>query len=160
MVELTAEMKDALQVPEKGGSLVYLATASRDGTPNIAPMRYVATWSDEKILIADMFQGKTKVNLKENHRATISICHPTAEEDRWYAFEGPTIDVEYGDDFEWYGVETAAILEAWGDWEEKEPPEGVADDLAYTKGAQRGVVVMHVEDAYATEPGRTGEPIL
>ena len=160
MVTLTSEMKDALRVPEKGGSLVYLTTASRDGTPNIAPMRYVATEGDDKILIADMFQGKTKTNLKENHRAVISICHPVESEGRWYAFEGPTIDMEFGDEFKWHGVHSTEILEEWGNWEEKEPPRGVDEDLAYTKAAQRGVVVMHVESVYTTKPGQTGEKLL
>ena len=52
MVKFTDEMKDALRVPGKGGSLIYMATSSIDGKPNIAAMRFVATHGDDKILIS------------------------------------------------------------------------------------------------------------
>jgi predicted pyridoxine 5'-phosphate oxidase superfamily flavin-nucleotide-binding protein len=80
MVKFTKEMKDALRVPGKGGSLIYLCTSSRGGNPNIAAMRFVATHMDDKILIADMFLLKTKANIKENPNVAVTICHPLDEE--------------------------------------------------------------------------------
>jgi len=47
MVKFTKEMREALRVPGKGGSLIYLCTSSRDGNPNIAAMRFVATHMDD-----------------------------------------------------------------------------------------------------------------
>ena len=55
MVKLTDEMKEGLRVPGKGGSLIYLATSSADGKPNIAAMRYIDTYKDDKLLVSDMF---------------------------------------------------------------------------------------------------------
>ena len=75
MVKLTNEMKEGLVVPGKGGSLIYLATSSLDGKPNIAAMRYIDTYKDDKLLVADMFLLKTKANLKENPECIIAIWH-------------------------------------------------------------------------------------
>lgn len=163
MVKLTPEMKEALRVPGKGGSLIYLATASLNGKPNIAAMRYVDTCGDDKILISDMFLLKTKMNLKENPEAVIAICYPLeAGGGRWWAFKGKAIDIEYGfaPDFDWYGVTAQEILDGWGDWHTKEPPEEVPPDIVYPVPAQRGVVVLHVEEVYSLKAGETGRKIM
>jgi len=160
MVKFTEEMKEALKIPGKGGSLVYLATASLDGKPNIAPMRYVDHYMDDKILISDMFLLKTKTNLKENAECVIAVAHPLAL-GRWWSFKGKAIDMEYGLDpeFDWYGAKAKDILDGWGDWHHKEPPDEVPPDIVYPVPAQRGVVVLHVEGIYSIKPGETGTKI-
>ena len=161
MVKFTAEMKEGLKVPGKGGSLVYLCTSSLDGKPNIAGMRYVDTIKDDKILIADMFLLKTKANIKENPECIVAICHPL-DSGRDWIFKGKAIDIEYGfpPDFDWYGVKAKEILDGWGDWHNKEPPDEVPPDVIYAKAVQRGVVVLHVEEVYSIEKGKTGDKIL
>lgn len=161
MVKLTAEMKEGLKVPGKGGSLVYLCTSSLDGKPNIAAMRYVDSYKDDKILISDMFLLKTKANLKENSQCAIAVCHPLNAGRDW-VFKGKAIDIEYGfpPDFDWYGVNAKEILDGWGDWHSKEPPDEVPPDVVYSKAAQRGVVVLHVEEAYSIEKGKVGDKIF
>ncbi len=143
------------------GSLVYLCTSSLDGKPNIAGMRYVDTIKDDKILIADMFLLKTKANIKENPECIIAICHPL-DSGRDWVFKGKAIDIEYGfpHDFDWYGVKAKEILDGWGDWHNKEPPDEVPPDVIYAKAVQRGVVVLHVEEVYSIEKGKTGDKIL
>ncbi len=160
MVKFTAEMKEGLKVPGKGGSLVYLCTSSLDGKPNIAGMRYVDTIKDDKILIADMFLLKTKANIKENPECIVTICHPL-DSGRDWVFKGKAIDIEYGfpPDFDWYGVKAKEILDGWGEWHNKEPPDEVPPDVIYAKAVQRGVVVLHVEEIYSIEKGKTGEKI-
>ena len=160
MVKLTTEMKEGLIVPGKGGSLVYLCTSSIDGKPNIAGMRFVDNYKDDKILIADMFLLKTKANIKENPECIITICHPL-DSGRDWVFKGKAINIEYGfpPDFDWYGVKAKEILDGWGDWHNKEPPDEVPPDVVYSKPAQRGVVVLHVEKIYSIEKGKTGEKI-
>jgi len=160
MVKLTQEMKEGLVVPGKGGSLVYLATASTNGKPNIAAMRYVATHGDDKVLISDMFLLKTKMNLKENPECIIAICHPL-DSGRDWVFKGKAIDMEYGfpPNFNWYGVTAKEILDEWGNWHDKEPPDEVPPDVVYSKPAQRGVVVLHVEEIYSIEKGKAGQKI-
>jgi hypothetical protein len=141
---------------------VYLATSSLAGKPNIAAMRYVDVWGDDKILISDMFLLKTKMNLKENPEAVIAICHPMeAGGGRWWAFKGKAVDIEYGFPaaFDWYGVTAKQILDGWGDWHTKEPSEEVPPDIVYPVPAQRGVVVLHVEEIYSLGLGQTGEVI-
>lgn len=86
-MKLAPEMKAALTVIGRGGSVVHLTTASRDGKPNIVAERFVTSYKDEYILIADMFAQKTKVNLNENPVACISIAHPSR--DRTWVFRGP-----------------------------------------------------------------------
>jgi uncharacterized protein len=162
MVKLTDEMKEALHVPGKGGSVTYLCTSSLDGKPNIAAMRYTEHWGDDKVLIADMFLLKTKMNLKENPACVIAIAHPLAGGGgRYWAFKGKAMDIEYGidPDFEWYGVKARDILDEWGDWHGKQPPEEVPPDIVYTKAAQRGVVVLHVEEIYSLKPAEVGKKI-
>lgn len=160
MVKFTEEMKQGLRVPGKGGSLVYLATSNLEGKPNIAAMRYVDTCGDDKILISDMFLLKTKMNLKENPECSIAIGHPL-DMGRDWVFQGKAIDIEYGfpPDFDWYGVTAKEILDGWGDWHHKEPPEEVPPDIVYPKPAQRGVVVLHVEKIYSTKNGEVGQVI-
>jgi predicted pyridoxine 5'-phosphate oxidase superfamily flavin-nucleotide-binding protein len=160
MVKLTQEMKKGLKVPGKGGSLVYLATSTIDGKPNIAAMRYVDSYKDDKILISDMFLLKTKMNLKENPECIIAVCHPLNSGRDW-VFKGKAIDIEYGfsPDFDWYGVSAKDILDGWGDWHHKEPPDEVPPDVVYAVPAQRGVVVLHVEEIYSIEKGKVGEKI-
>ncbi|CCJ35067.1 pyridoxamine 5'-phosphate oxidase-related, FMN-binding protein [Methanoculleus bourgensis MS2] len=161
MVKFTKEMKEALRVPGKGGSLIYLCTSSRDGNPNIAAMRFVATHMDDKILIADMFLLKTKANIKENPDVAVTICHPL-DEGRWWVFKGKAVDMEYGfpRDFDWYGANATDILNEWGNWNKAEPPDEVPPDIVFPKAVQRGVVVVHVEEAYSIEPGNVGEKVL
>jgi hypothetical protein len=161
MVKLSDEMKKALVIPGKGGSLVFLCTSDLSGKPNIVPMRFVDTYMDDKILISDMFLLKTKVNIKENPKAAIAVCHPL-EEGRWWVFKGKAVDIEYGfpKDFDWYGAKAGDILDGWGEWAEKEPPDEVPPDIVFPKAAQRGVVVLHIEEAYSIEPGKVGEKLL
>jgi uncharacterized protein len=160
MVKFTCEMKDALRIPGKGGSLIHLATSSLEGKPNIAAMRFVATEGDDKILISDMFLLKTKMNLKENPECCIAICHPM-DSGRDWVFKGKAIDIEYGfpPEYDWYGVKAKDILDKWGDWADLEPPKEVPPDIVFPKPAQRGVVVLHVEEIYSIEKGKTGEKI-
>lgn len=161
MVKFTPEMIEGLKVPGKGGSLVYLCTSSLSGKPNIAGMRYVDTYGDDKILIADMFLLKTKANIKENPQVAIAICHPL-DSGRDWVFKGKAIDIEYGfpADFDWYGATAKEVLGGWGDWHNKEPPDEVPPDIVYPKAAQRGVVVLHVEEVYSIKKGEVGTKVL
>ncbi len=54
----------------------YLATASKDGTPNIAPKGSLTAIDDETLLYADILPGKTRTNLKENPKVAVSWVDP------------------------------------------------------------------------------------
>jgi hypothetical protein len=68
MVKLTDEIKESLAAMK----IVYLATASKDGTPNVVPIGAFKLLDDETLLISDQFFHKTLANLKENPKVAIS----------------------------------------------------------------------------------------
>ncbi|MEI7434022.1 MAG: pyridoxamine 5'-phosphate oxidase family protein [Methanomicrobiales archaeon] len=61
-------MKESLT----GTKLVFLATASKEGTPNVVPIGAFKLLNDETLLISDQFFNKTLKNMKENPKIAIS----------------------------------------------------------------------------------------
>lgn len=68
MAKVTEEIKESL----KGTKLAYLATASKDGTPNVVPIAVFTFLDDETLLISDQYFGKTLNNLKENPKIALT----------------------------------------------------------------------------------------
>lgn len=68
MAVLTTEMKESLT----GTKLVFLATSSKAGEPNVVPVGAFRVMDDETLLISDQFFNKTLQNMKENTRAAVS----------------------------------------------------------------------------------------
>ena len=62
MVQLTDEIRMSLD----GTRLAFLATASKDGRPNVVPIGAFKLLDDETLLISDQFFNKTLKNLEEN----------------------------------------------------------------------------------------------
>jgi len=72
MVKLTAEMKEAF-----GKMKIFpVATASKDGTPNVVPIGVVELVSDDTIWIVDNFMKKSLENLKANPKIALYIWGP------------------------------------------------------------------------------------
>ncbi|NLV27356.1 MAG: pyridoxamine 5-phosphate oxidase [Methanomicrobiales archaeon] len=69
MVALTQVMKDAFEAVK----VFPLATASKAGVPNVAPMGSVFLMDDETIWIGDNFMKKTLQNVLENPKAAIYV---------------------------------------------------------------------------------------
>lgn len=69
MVKLTEEIKESLAVMK----IVFLATSSKSGIPNVVPIGAFKLLDDETLLISDQFFNKTLANLKENPKA--AICY-------------------------------------------------------------------------------------
>ncbi|MBR0599384.1 pyridoxamine 5'-phosphate oxidase family protein [Sinanaerobacter chloroacetimidivorans] len=160
MAVLTDEMKNVLKVVGKGGAVVHLATSSADGKPNIVAERFVTYYKDQYILIAEMFAQKTKVNLNENPVGCISIAHPV--KDHAWVFRGPCTIISHAapDDEMWYDLVAGEVLNEWGDWAAKEPPDEVPPDIAPPKLAQRGVIALKVEEIYSFEADQAGQRIV
>jgi len=68
MVKVTEEIKESL----KGTKIAYLATAAKDGTPNVVPIGAFKLLDDETFLISDQFFKKTLSNLKENPQIALA----------------------------------------------------------------------------------------
>ena len=72
MVKLTAEMKEAF-----GKMKVFpMATASKDGTPNVIPIGIVELVNDETIWVTDNFMNKTLSNLRTNPKIALYVWGP------------------------------------------------------------------------------------
>ena len=75
MAALTPDMIEAL----KAVKVFPLATASKDGIPNVAPMGSVFLIDPETIWIGDNFMHKSLKNVLENPKAAIYIYGPGAK---------------------------------------------------------------------------------
>jgi len=72
MVKLTAEMKEAF-----GRMKVFpVATASKDGTPNVVPIGVVELVGDDTIWIVDNFMHKSLENLSANPKIALYVWGP------------------------------------------------------------------------------------
>ena len=68
MVKLTDQIKESLT----GTKTMFMATASRDGTPNVVPIGAFKLLDDETLLISDQYFLKTLANMKENPKVALS----------------------------------------------------------------------------------------
>jgi len=78
MVELTEEMVKLLSytyddrfsedIPVK---VVHLATADKDGKPNVVPISFIKVIDKDKVAIANMTLDKTLKNIQENPKVSI-----------------------------------------------------------------------------------------
>jgi Predicted flavin-nucleotide-binding protein structurally related to pyridoxine 5''-phosphate oxidase len=75
MVQLNAEMKEAFSKIK----LFPVATASKAGIPNVAPIAFVQLVSDDTIWLADNFMQKTLANVKENPHIAIYLWEPDSK---------------------------------------------------------------------------------
>lgn len=66
--------------------VVPVATASKDGLPNVVPMTFVKMLDDSAVLIADNFMDKGARNLDENPR--VAFCAWDLETKRAYQMKG------------------------------------------------------------------------
>ena len=72
MVKLTAEMKEAF-----GKMKVFpVATASKDGTPNVIPLGISWLMGDDTIWFVDNFMNKTLSNLRVNPKIAFFVWGP------------------------------------------------------------------------------------
>ena len=61
MVSIPKAVQDFLP-----GKLAWVATASRDGEPNVTPKGSLKLLDDQHVVFADLFSLKTRKNLEEN----------------------------------------------------------------------------------------------
>lgn len=72
MVKLNEEMKTAFSKVK----IFPVATASKEGIPNVVPMGFCQLVDDETIWISDNFMAKSLANLKENPNVAIYVWGP------------------------------------------------------------------------------------
>ena len=127
MVKLTAEMEEVMN----NVKVFYLATASKDGVPNVAPMGMVYLQEDkETIWFIDNYMNKTMENIRENPVAAVSIWYPDGKNS--FQLKGSSTIENEGTDYE----NAVAIAHVKS---EKYPA--------------RNLVKMHVNEIYSSTPG-------
>jgi hypothetical protein len=134
MVALSEEMKAAFRTMKA----YPVATASKEGWPNVVPIAFVELVDDETIWIADNYMKKTLANVQENPRVAIYI----------------------------WGPETKGCFQIKGDVEIRTSgPE--FEKMQFTvrskmaKAPAKTLLIMKIREVYECTPGsRAGEKIL
>jgi len=91
---LNAEMKETFSKVK----LFPVATASKVGVPNVAPIAFVQLKSDDTIWLADNFMKKTLANMKENPKCAIYVYD--AESKKCFQIKGQVEIKTSGPDYE------------------------------------------------------------
>jgi hypothetical protein len=94
MVALTAEMKELFSRIK----LFPIATASKKGIPNVAPIAFVQLITDDTIWLADNFMSKTLANIKENPHIALYLY--TSDVKGCYQIKGSVEVRTSGSDYE------------------------------------------------------------
>jgi uncharacterized protein len=79
--KITAELQEFLK-----GKQGWVATADKDGTPNVSIKGSLRLLDDEHLVFADIFSLKTRVNLQENPKVAIMVYEEASR--RGYMFKG------------------------------------------------------------------------
>ena len=68
MIALTPEIKESLQAAK----IAFLATASKEGIPNVVPVAAFKARDGGTLLISDQYFNKTLANMKKNPEIALS----------------------------------------------------------------------------------------
>jgi predicted pyridoxine 5'-phosphate oxidase superfamily flavin-nucleotide-binding protein len=94
MVALNTEIKETFGKVK----LFPVATSSKTGIPNVAPIAFVVLVNDDTIWMADNFMKKTLANVKENPHVAIYMYDPDSK--KCFQIKG-TVEVKTsGPDYE------------------------------------------------------------
>ena len=128
MPKLTQDMKDVME-KSRGYAI---ATCTKDGIPNVVPIHFVKTLSDDEIMMADIFMRKTFENIEQNPVMAISVWDWDAKPRKGYQFKGtPRIET------------SGKIYDMAVDMVKAEKPDLTA----------KSAVVVKITDIFVTSPG-------
>ncbi|MDD1679752.1 MAG: pyridoxamine 5'-phosphate oxidase family protein [Methanomicrobiales archaeon] len=94
MVKLNDEMKSVFAKIK----IFPVATASKDGIPNVTPIAFVQLVADDTIWIGDNYMVKTLANVRENPHIAIYVYDPDVK--RCFQIKGRVEAQTSGPDFE------------------------------------------------------------
>ena len=121
---MTKEMIEAIN-----NDLVFVATVTRYGIPNVVPIGFARPLDENTILIADNFMKKTRENLEANPKISFVTKDSTKCP---YQFKG---SVEIFTEGKYFDTVTE-----WG-------------QNAMTKLSPKAAVLVKVEEIYSIQPG-------
>ena len=146
-MKLPGELHERLRGGATGTCVAYLTTSSVNGRSNTLASPFTDVVGGELILLPDLFAQKTKVNLNENRRATLSVAFEKDFAD--VVLEGQADIVQWGHPrgFKLFGLSAGDVLDRWGDWDESVEPVLNAHESAARPSvfAQRGVIIFKTE---------------
>lgn len=128
MAKFTEEMKGIIDQ----ANVVALATATKVGEPNVVPIAYKKAFSDNELLLVDIFMRKTEANIKANSKVAVSAWHTASGVSKGYQFKGNAKIETSGEAFD----EGVRIVKA------EEPEINL-----------KGVVIIKVDSIYTVSPG-------
>lgn len=94
MAKLTQDILDQM----KNQKVYALATASKDGVPNVVPVGMLIPKEDGTIWIIDNYFGKTIANMEENPKAAFYVWNPECKES--WQVKGTLSIEDFGADYE------------------------------------------------------------
>ncbi len=94
MPKLNGAVKDVFEKT----AIYPVATASKDGIPNVVPIHYVKIYDEDTILLVDNFMNKSLKNIQENPQIAISVWDMNAKQA--YQIKGQATIVTSGKPFE------------------------------------------------------------
>lgn len=77
MIQLTEEMREAIGTALADGAPVIVASASKDGAPDIAFKGSAMVWDDDHLAFWERSRGQTLRNLQENPNICLLYRNPT-----------------------------------------------------------------------------------
>lgn len=128
MVKLTAEMKEAF-----GKMKIFpVATATKDGTPNVIPLGIAELVSDDTVWFVDNYMNKTLSNLRTNPRIAFYLWGP--EINGCYQVKG-----------------VAAIKTSGKEYEEMKAKMNIKNPAL----PARSLVIVKITEVFECKPGPT-----
>jgi len=128
MAQMSARMREIFEKQQ----VVVLATATKNGVPNVIPITAKKILDDETILVSDQFFSKTLANLKENPQASVTI---------WDNLEG-------------YQIKGSVAIETSGP-RFKETAQWI-EEMGKSLNLplkSKGAVILNITDIYSVSPG-------
>jgi hypothetical protein len=119
------------------GRVMALATCSKDGEPNVAPMKQCWWYNDNTMVIGDLFMKATKMNVLENGRAAFTVW--TEDPSEGYKYKGSAKYLTSGPEYDF----------ANNEMKKKMPEKNF-----------KGVVVIKVEKVYDIKSGPTAGDLI
>lgn len=93
MVVLTEEIQRFVRYQRLG----YVATVSRDGTPNLSPKGSLTVWDDHHLVFADIESPHTIQNLATNPKVEVNVVDPFTR--KGFRFRGTAKVLRSGDEY-------------------------------------------------------------
>ena len=134
MAKITREMQEMIAKVRTPS----IATASRDGKPNVVPIAFTKVISEDEIMLMDNYMNKTRANIEANPVVAISVWSP--EVPVGYQFKGKA------------RIETTGTLFEEGiQWVKSRRPQT----------DPRAAIIVKVDEIYSIGPGdKAGKRIV